>query len=73
MGALSGSSGRYEHVDFVERAAWRVWLESNHGDSRGVWVLLFKRSAGTPTMGYDESVEEALCFGWVDSRKKKGG
>lgn len=50
------------------RAAWREWLDSNHRDARGVWLVMWKRRAGRPTVGYEEAVEEALCFGWIDGR-----
>jgi uncharacterized protein YdeI (YjbR/CyaY-like superfamily) len=49
-----------------ERAAWRRWLERNHGTSGGVWVVLAKK--GVPGLGYEEAVEEALCFGWIDAK-----
>ena len=70
MAVRSRSSGHHEQVVFDEPGGWRAWLESNHADTGGVWLVLYKKGAGTPAMGYDESVEEALCFGWVDSRKK---
>ena len=48
------------------RAEWRAWLEANHRASGGVWLITWKRRAGEPTIGYEEAVEEALCFGWID-------
>lgn len=48
------------------RAEWRAWLEANHRASGGVWLITWKRRAGEPTVGYEEAVEEALCFGWID-------
>lgn len=48
--------------------AWRRWLEENHARSRGVWLVFQKRHTGVRCVTYDESVEEALCFGWVDSQ-----
>jgi uncharacterized protein YdeI (YjbR/CyaY-like superfamily) len=50
------------------RAQWRSWLEKNHATVDGVWLVFYKKGAGTSGVTYDESVEEALCFGWVDSR-----
>jgi uncharacterized protein YdeI (YjbR/CyaY-like superfamily) len=49
------------------RAQWRAWLEKNHDKSAGVWFVHFKKDSGEQGVGYDESVEEALCFGWIDS------
>jgi uncharacterized protein YdeI (YjbR/CyaY-like superfamily) len=53
------------------RVKWRAWLEANHERSEGVWLITFKKAARKPTVTYDEAVEEALCFGWVDSRESK--
>ena len=48
------------------RAEWRRWLEQNHDEATAVWLVCAKKSAGLPTVTYEESVEEALCFGWID-------
>jgi|TARA_B100000315_G_C14524723_1_gene563265 uncharacterized protein YdeI (YjbR/CyaY-like superfamily) len=54
------------------RREWREWLSKNHDrQSQGLWLLFYKKSADKPTIEYDESVEEALCFGWIDSIIKK--
>jgi len=53
------------------RAEWRAWLESHHTRTEGVWLITFKKATGKPRVEYDESVEEALCFGWVDSKPGK--
>jgi uncharacterized protein YdeI (YjbR/CyaY-like superfamily) len=50
------------------REEWRRWLRSNHRRETGVWLVLHKKSSPVPTVSYDDAVEEALCFGWVDSR-----
>jgi len=55
----------------LTREAWRAWLEANHACTRGVWLVSFKQATGRPRMTYDVSVEEALCFGWVDSKPRK--
>lgn len=51
--------------------AWRNWLESNHRKEKGVWLIIYKKSSDTPSVYYDEAVDEALCFGWVDSKPNK--
>jgi len=56
------------HVD--DRAAWRRWLERNHASARGVWVVGWRQQTGRPRLDYDALVEEALRFGWVDSREQ---
>lgn len=49
-------------------AEWRAWLEANHTRAEGVWLISYKRASGKPSMTYEEAVEEALAFGWVDSK-----
>lgn len=47
--------------------AWRAWLEHHHGTERGVWVVSWKRTSGHLAVPYAHLVEEAICFGWIDS------
>ncbi|UJR85885.1 YdeI/OmpD-associated family protein [Sandaracinus amylolyticus] len=58
---------------FASREAWREWLEANHVTSRGLWVRLAKKGAGTASITYPEALEIALCFGWIDGQKKGDG
>jgi len=53
------------------RAAWRAWLERHHTQSDGVWLVSYKKATGKARFDYDEAVEEALCFGWIDSKPNK--
>jgi uncharacterized protein YdeI (YjbR/CyaY-like superfamily) len=53
------------------QAAWRRWLEKNHAVSPGVWLIYKKKSAPGPGLRYDEAVDEALCFGWIDSKVRR--
>ena len=55
----------------LTRAAWRDWLAVNHLQPTGVWLIAYKKSTGKPRVEYEEAVEEALCFGWVDSKPRK--
>jgi uncharacterized protein YdeI (YjbR/CyaY-like superfamily) len=50
----------------ASRAEWRAWLAANHRTSRGVWLVTWKKHTARPTVAYEEAVEEALCFGWID-------
>ena len=50
------------------RVEWRRWLEAHHDSSSGIWLISFKKASGKPGVSYPEAVEEALCFGWIDSR-----
>lgn len=51
-----------------DRKTWRKWLEKNHAKKQGVWLIYYKKESGKPRVAYAEAVEEALCFGWIDSR-----
>ena len=58
-------------VEIESRAALRRWLERHHADSGSVWLILGKKCSGETAVGYDEVVDECLCFGWIDSRPGK--
>ena len=53
------------------RPEWRQWLLENHESSPGVWLVYYKKETGQPRVSYDDSVEEALCFGWIDSLPRR--
>ena len=57
------------HVTNVED--WRQWLEKNHDKENEVWLIFYKKHTGKPGVPYDDAVEEALCFGWIDSIIKR--
>jgi uncharacterized protein YdeI (YjbR/CyaY-like superfamily) len=58
-------------LEVRDRRAWRKWLERNHSKSSGVWLVYFKEHTGRKSIEYDDSVREALCFGWIDSLIKR--
>ncbi|MEM6432109.1 MAG: YdeI/OmpD-associated family protein [Deinococcota bacterium] len=53
------------------RTEWRAWLESHHTQDNGVWLISYKKATGLAYVDYDSAVEEALCFGWIDSVPRK--
>lgn len=53
------------------RGAWRKWLEKNHAKKKDIWLIYYNKASGKPRIPYDDAVEEALCFGWIDSIVKK--
>lgn len=53
------------------RAAWRKWLEKNHLSQQSVWVVFYAKKSGKKSITWSEAVDEALCFGWIDSKKIK--
>jgi uncharacterized protein YdeI (YjbR/CyaY-like superfamily) len=55
------------HVQADDRATWRAWLEANHAAARGVWLVTWRPRSGRVGLDYESAIEEALCFGWVDS------
>lgn len=51
----------------TERKAWRSWLANNHGKENEIWLIYCRKSSGEPRISYNDAVEEALCYGWIDS------
>jgi len=52
---------------FASRQEWRNWLQLNHQESYGIWLIYFKKHTKRESLSYNDAVEEALCFGWIDS------
>ena len=55
----------------TNRDEWRDWLFENHAGEAGIWLVFYKKETSKPTIEYEAAVEEALCFGWIDSIIKK--
>jgi uncharacterized protein YdeI (YjbR/CyaY-like superfamily)/tRNA(Arg) A34 adenosine deaminase TadA len=53
------------------RAEWRRWLRKHHTRDTGLWLITYKKASGKPRMDYEDAMEEALCFGWIDSKVGK--
>lgn len=53
----------------TNKAAWRAWLQENHNLKQSVWLVQYKKLSEIPSISWAEAVEEALCFGWIDSKK----
>lgn len=54
-----------------DRKAWRAWLQKNGDKERSIWLIIYRKAAEKPSVYYEEAVEEALCFGWIDSVANK--
>ncbi|MFZ6001378.1 MAG: YdeI/OmpD-associated family protein [Bacteroidota bacterium] len=54
-----------------DRKAWRAWLKKNHEREKSVWLIIYRKESNTPSVYYPEAVDEALCFGWIDSKPNK--
>src|SRR5690242_9625759 len=53
------------------RAAWRRWLKLNHKKQKNIWLILYNKGSGVASVSYVEAIEEALCWGWIDSKPNK--
>ena len=52
------------------RQEWREWLQVNHATKQSIWLIYYKKKSNLPTVLYNDAVDEALCFGWIDSKAK---
>ncbi|MFZ6001721.1 MAG: YdeI/OmpD-associated family protein [Bacteroidota bacterium] len=50
--------------------AWREWLKKNHASVQSIWLILYKKNSGRPVISWSDAVDQALCFGWVDSIRR---
>jgi len=66
---MAGRAGGLVHA--ASRAEWRAWLAAHHDSEREVWLVFFKAHTGKPSVPYEDAVEEAISFGWVDSLVKR--
>lgn len=61
----------FKSLHVTNREDWRQWLEKNHDKEKEVWLIFYKKHTGKPVVPYNDAVEEALCFGWIDSIIKR--
>src|SRR5512132_3621352 len=55
----------------TDREKWRAWLAKHHRSETEIWLVYYKKQSGRPRIPYDHAVEEAICFGWIDSIVKR--
>jgi len=60
-------------LDVRTRAAWRAWLLRNHARKKEIWLVYHAKASGGSSISYNDAVDEAICFGWIDSMVKKVG
>ena len=58
-------------LEVKNRAAWRSWLKKNGAIEKEVWLVYYKKASGKARISHDEAVEDALCFGWIDGKRKR--
>lgn len=61
----------FEKIEVTSRQQWRDWLADHYSQSESIWLVTYKKQAGSRYLSYDAIVEEALCFGWVDSLPRR--
>lgn len=61
---------RIKQIAPRSRSEWRTWLEENHGQAQEVWLVFYKRHTGASSLTYEDAIEEALCFGWIDGVRR---
>ncbi len=59
-------------LEFTRREDLHTWLEQNHGSSPGIFVRVYKKVTGVPSISFEDILEEGLCFGWSESLRLKG-
>ncbi|MFA5329503.1 MAG: YdeI/OmpD-associated family protein [Prolixibacteraceae bacterium] len=65
------NSNDYPVLSFEEPAEWEMWLEQNHSASNGVWLKFHKKASGLKSVNYNQALDVALCFGWIDGQATK--
>jgi len=63
--------GEVKQIYVTRREEWRAWLKKNHDTAKEIWLIYYKKHTGKPRIPYDDAVEEALCYGWIDSTVKR--
>lgn len=67
---MSDNDTKLETYCPASREEWRAWLAENHQSKQSVWLLCYKKQSSKPSIPWSDAVDEALCFGWIDSTRK---
>jgi len=59
-----------EVISFATSSEWSEWLAQNHTLQHGIWLRMYKKGSGIPSINYAQALDEALCYGWIDGQKK---
>lgn len=67
--AVKNKKAQAEVAEFYPKSvkAWRAWLQNNHEKEQSIWLLIYKKESGMPSLDWSQAVDQALCFGWIDS------
>lgn len=63
------TKGNLPIIHFESQKKWETWLKKNHTTSDGLWIKLSKKDSGIPSVSYQEALDVALCYGWIDGQK----
>jgi uncharacterized protein YdeI (YjbR/CyaY-like superfamily) len=58
-------------ISFPSHREWQKWLSKNHATSKGMWLRFFKKGSGVESVTYDDALDDALCYGWIDGQLQK--
>lgn len=68
----SGMRSGFPVLSFTDRARLREWLVANHASSAGIYLRIYKKHSGIPSVSFEEVLDEGLCFGWSESKRLRG-
>ncbi len=68
---MGRGTDQFEQVEVTTRAQWRAWLTAHHTQAASIWLVTYKANTSQPRVPWDDLVEEALAFGWIDSLPRK--
>lgn len=68
----SGMRSGFPVLSFADRASLREWLVANHASSAGIYLRIYKKHSGIPSVSFEEVLDEGLCFGWSESKRLRG-
>lgn len=63
------NENQIESIYLKSRQHWRKWLQKNHDKKDSIWLICYKKESNTPSIAWSDAVDEALCFGWIDSQR----
>ncbi len=63
--------GEQPQIAFESAAAWEAWLAEHHEEADGIWVKFAKKGTGVPSVTYDQALDAALCYGWIDGQSRR--
>jgi uncharacterized protein YdeI (YjbR/CyaY-like superfamily) len=66
----AATSKELKVMRFASAKAFNVWIKKHHAKSPGIWIRFYKKGSGTKTITYAEALDEALCYGWIDSQAR---